>query len=888
MSNTRHAAQTAPPRETSTQMSAADEHTPDPAPISPRLRAANIAMGLRVPEGRMANVLALTGLVWSVFQLWVASPLPEWLGVGVFNEARIRSLHLAFAVFLALLAYPVVRRETRPDIPRADIVLAALAALSAGYLALFYESVSDHVGNPSMLEVATAAVGLTLLLEATRRVLGLPMVGLALTLLTYIFFGEQMPDLIAHKGASFSHTMGHLWLGTEGVFGVALGVSAGFIFLFVLFGALLETAGAGSYFIRSAVALLGHLRGGPAKAAVVASAATGLISGSSITNVVTTGPLTIPLIKRVGYPAEKAAAIEVAASVNGQVMPPVMGAAAFLMVEYVGVPYVQVLKHALISALVSYLGLMYIVHLEAVKANLRGLPRRHSPRWQRSLANFSLGFFGIAGVIAAVSIIGSIVHAVFPQISFAVMAGLLLVAYLVLLRLSAPFASVDDSADQPITVLPAFGPTVRSGLYFLLPVGALVWNLVVEQLSPTRAAFWATLFLAFIVLTQRPFLAWFRGDGGIRASAWRGAQDLVDGMAAGARNMVTVAIATATAGIIVGTVTLTGIGLVMTDLVTALSGGNIILMLVLVALICLVLGMGLPTTANYIVVSSLMAPVIVALGAQNGLLVPLIAAHLFVFYFGLMADITPPVGLASYAAASIALANPIKTGYIAFRYSMRMVLLPFMFVLNPQLLLIGVEGVGHTLITLASATLAGFAFISVNQGWLLIKSTGRERLVMLLTVFMLFNPGMFMDPLIAPYKQLTGAEAEAAIVNAPPNTQMRVFLSGTTIEGDEVERGVLLPLGAPAASATRRLANGGVGTVISDTGFTITRVEFGSQAAKLGIQSGFRIDAVEVPSDRPAQEWMFLPALALIGWVVRQQKRRRAALAEVAAEAPTA
>ncbi|MCZ4306653.1 TRAP transporter permease [Zoogloeaceae bacterium G21618-S1] len=869
-------------------MSAADEHPPEPAAITPRIRAANIAMGLRVPTGHMAHVLAYTGLAWSMFQLWVASPLPEWLGVLALNEARIRSLHLAFAVFLALLAYPVVRRKRSPDVPRADIVLAAMAALSAGYLALFYESVSEHVGNPSLFEVGIAAIGLTLLLEATRRVLGLPMVGLALTLLIYIFFGELMPDLIAHKGASFSHTMGHLWLGTEGVFGVALGVSAGFIFLFVLFGALLETAGAGSYFIRSAVALLGHLRGGPAKAAVVASAATGLISGSSITNVVTTGPLTIPLIKRVGYPAEKAAAIEVAASVNGQVMPPVMGAAAFLMVEYVGVPYVQVLKHALISALVSYLGLMYIVHLEAVKANLRGLPRRHSPRWQRSLANFSLGFLGIAGVIAAVSIIGSIVHAALPQISFAVMAALLLVAYLVLLRLSAPFAGIDDSADQPITALPAFGPTVRSGLYFLLPVGALVWNLVVEQLSPTRAAFWATLFLAFIVLTQRPILAWFRGDGGIRASAWRGAQDLVDGMAAGARNMVTVAIATATAGIIVGTVTLTGIGLVMTDLVTALSGGNIILMLVLVALICLVLGMGLPTTANYIVVSSLMAPVIVALGAQNGLLVPLIAAHLFVFYFGLMADITPPVGLASYAAASIALADPIKTGFIAFRYSMRMVLLPFMFVLNPKLLLIGVEGIGHTLITLGSATLAGFAFISVNQGWLLIKSTGRERLVMLLAVFMLFNPGMFMDPLIAPYDQLTGAEAEAAIVNAPPDARMRVFLSGTTIEGDEVERGVLLPLGAPAASATRRLADSGVGTVISDTGFTITRVEFGSQAAKLGIQGGFRIDAVEVPSDRPAQEWMFLPALALIAWVVRQQKRRRAALAELAANAPAA
>ena len=867
-------------------MSGANDPTPAPNAIARRIRAAHLAMGLRQPSGRMASAVALTGLTWSLFQLWVASPLPEWLGVGVLNEAHIRSIHLAFALFLALLAYPALRRHADRPVPRGDVVLAVLAALSAGYLALFYASVSAHTGDPTGIEVAFAALGIVLLLEATRRVLGLPMVGLALTLLAYILFGEQMPDLIAHKGASFSHAMGHLWLGTEGVFGVALGVSAGFIFLFVVFGALLETAGAGSYFIRSAVALLGHLRGGPAKAAVVASAATGLISGSSITNVVTTGPLTIPLTKRVGYPAGKAAAIEVAASVNGQVMPPVMGAAAFLMVEYVGVPYVQVLKHALISALVSYLGLLYIVHLEAVKADLRGLPRRHSPRWQRTLANVSLGVLGFAGVLATVSLIGTAVHAVVPRLSFAVMALLLLLAYLVLLRLSAPFAHTDDTAERPITTLPAFGPTVRSGLHFLLPVGALVWNLVIEQLSPTRAAFWATLFLAFIVLTQRPLLAWFRGEGGIAASAWRGAQDLVDGLATGARNMVTVAIATATAGIIVGTVTLTGIGLVMTDLVTALSGGNILLMLVLVALICLVLGMGLPTTANYIVVSSLMAPVIVSLGAQNGLLIPLIAAHLFVFYFGLMADIAPPIGLASYAAASIAVANPYRTGKIAFRYSLRMVLLPFMFVFNPQLLLIGVTGIGHTLLTLASATLAGFAFISVNQGWLLIKSTGRERLVMLLAVFMLFNPGLFMDPLFAPYTALTGEAAEAAIVEAPPDARLRVYLRGTTLEGNTVERGVLLPLGAPAPTATRRLADVGIGSVISDAGFTITRVAFGSQAAKLGIQAGFRITAVEVPSDRPAQEWMFLPALALIGAVVHLQRRRRAALADTASAAP--
>jgi TRAP-type uncharacterized transport system fused permease subunit len=318
-----------------------------------------------------------------------------------------------------------------------------------------------------------------------------------------------------------------------------------------------------------------------------------------------------------------------------------------------------------------------------------------------------------------VSILAAVTHLLVPRQSFAVMAAFLLFAYLLLLRASAPYADVVDTADVQITRMPEIGPTLRSGMYFVLPVGALIWNLVIEQLEPIRAAFWATLFLAFIVLTQRPLRAWFRGEPNKVASAWQGAQDLVDGLAAGARNMVTVtvtvAIATAAAGIIVGTITLTGIGLVMTDLVTALSGGNIVAMLSLVALICLVLGTGLPTTASYIVVSSLMAPVIVAIGAQNGLLVPLIAAHLFVFYFGLMADITPPIGLASYAAASIAHANPFRTGLVAFRYSMRMVLLPFMFVLNPQLLLIGVSGIGHTLLTVASAALAGFAFISVNQ-----------------------------------------------------------------------------------------------------------------------------------------------------------------------------
>ncbi len=861
-------------------MNDASEQAAEPAAPtrSPRVGAAGITMGPRRLTGPVGALLVLIALLWSGFQLWVASPLPERLGVLVLNQATIRSLHLAFAVLIAYLAYPASRRSATGTVPWHDVALAVLAALSAGFLALFYTSITAHTGAPTGFEVAVAALGMVLLLEATRRVLSLPMVLLALALLGYILFGAWMPDLIAHKGASFAHTMTHMWLTTEGVFGAALGISAGLIFLFVLFGALLETAGAGSYFIRCAVALVGHLRGGPAKAAVLASAATGMISGSSITNVVTTGPLTIPLIKRVGYSAEKAAAIEVAASVNGQVMPPVMGAAAFLMVEYVGVPYIQVLKHALISAMVSYLGLLYIVHLEAVKADLRGLRRRERPSWQRRIDQFALGFIGLASVLAVVSLTGAVVHLLMPQASFAIMAALLLLAYVVLLRVSARQAAAPaPDADAPIRRMPELGPTLRSGLYFLLPMGALVWNLVVEQLSPVRAAFWATMFLVCIVLTQRPLLAWFRGDnsGAVRNATWRGVQDLVDALAAGARHMVIVAIATATAGIIVGTLTLTGVGLVMTELVTALSGGHIIAMLVLVALICLVLGMGLPTTASYIVVSSLLAPVIVNIGAQNGLLVPLIAAHLFVFYFGLMADITPPVGLASYAAASIAHANPIRTGVVAFRYSMRMALLPFMFVLNPQLLLIGVSGVFHTVITVASATLAGFAFISVNQGWLLVRSTSAERLVLLLTVFMLFHPGLFMDPLFAPYRQLRGPAAEAAIVAAPNDAQIRMFLNGTTLEGDTVERGVMLPLGAPAAGAVQRLASSGIDGSPNEAGFAVDSVTFGSPAARLGIAAGFQITAVEVPSDRPPSEWMFVPALGLIGWVVLRQRRRR-------------
>ncbi|MGL1832214.1 TRAP transporter permease [Rhodocyclaceae bacterium SMB388] len=828
---------------------------------------------------RTVDVIAWIALSWAVFQLWVASPLPVELGVLVFSDTKVRSLHLAFAMLLAFLLYPargaVIDHRPRPH----DIGVAVVAAFCAGYLYLFYARISAHPGEPAGFDVAVALVGIVLLLEATRRVLGLAMVVLAATLLAYVFFGEHAPDLIAHKGASLTKAASHLWLTTQGVFGVALGVSAGFIFLFVVFGALMEAAGGAAYLVHSALAVLGHFRGGPAKAAVGVSAATGMISGSSITNVVTTGPLTIPMIKRVGYPPEKAAAIEVASSVNGQVMPPVMGAAAFLMVEYVGIPYLDVLKHALISALIAYFGLLYIVHLEAVKADLRGLARFRPRYWQRSVMRFTVGAAVLGAIAGGVSLTTTLIREVAPGAMLPAVAGLLLIAYLLLLRIGARHPLPGDDGAASLAHTPDPGPTLKSGLYFLLPIGLLVWNLMIERLSPTRSAFWATAFLIFVVLTQRPLQAWLRGEAHRLWSAFRqGATELRTGLVNGARSMVTVAIATATAGIVVGTVTLTGIGLVMTEVVEVLTAGNVLLMLIMVALICLVLGMGLPTTANYIVVSSLMAPVIVTVGAQNGLPVPLIAAHLFVFYFGLLADVLPPGGLASYAAASIAGANPLRTGIIAFRYSMRMALLPFMFVFNPQLLLIGVQGVGHALLTVASATLAGFVFISVNQAWLIVRCRTSERLVLMLATIMLFYPALFMDRVHAPFQQLTGEAVAQAVVQAGRNERIRILYEGVTLEGRGVNGVILLPLGAPGQDAAQRLAFSGLNVVEDEAGFGVQGVRFGSTAAKLGLGPGFRITAVEVPAERPAPEWIFVPALMLIAWVVRRQLRRRDAL----------
>jgi len=834
--------------------------------------------GGRKPSGLAAKVVMYTALAWSLFQLWIASPLPFSFGIFVLNDTESRAIHLAFAMFLGYLLFPPLKSSPRKYIPIQDWILAIVAAFCAAYLFIFYKDLSARPGQPIGLDLAVAAVGLLMLVEVTRRAVGAPMAILVVVFISYIFLGQHMPDLIAHKGASFAKGMSHLWLSTEGVFGVALGVSSGFIFLFVLFGALLDKAGAGNYFIKSALSLLGHLRGGPAKAAVISSACTGVISGSSIANVVTTGTFTIPLMKRVGYAAHKAASFETAASVNGQIMPPVMGAAAFLMVEYVGLPYVQIIKHAALPAIISYIALFYIVHLEACKANIHGIPRTNVPPLKQRLINFILVAGGIVLLANAVYFGLGWIKTVAGGASMFIISALMMAAYIGLLKYEAGYPELHmDDPNAPIDSLPDPGPTIKSGLHFLLPVVALIWNLMVEELSPALSAFWAIMFLVIILVTQRPLSAWFRGKENVGGELREGFCDLHSGLEIGARNMIGVGIATATAGIIVGTVTLTGIGLVLTELVEAISGGNLLAMLMLVAVASLILGMGMPTTANYIIVSTLMAPVVVELGSQAGLIVPLIAVHLFVFYFGIMADVTPPVGLAAYAAAGIAKADPMKTGFTAFWYSIRTAILPFMFIYNTQLLLIGIDSVPHLLITIASAIVANLIFVAASQHYFLTRSRWYETVGLLFIAFSLFRPGFFMDDYFPPYEKVPAAQMMQVVEQAPKNGYLRVWLEGVDMNGRDVTRGVLLELGE-SGPARQRLERFGLRTIPSGDQFDIVQVKFGSKAEKAGVEQGYKITALEKETGNPAKEWFYVPTLALLGVIVYLQRRRIAVL----------
>ncbi|MEW6137980.1 MAG: TRAP transporter permease [Thermodesulfobacteriota bacterium] len=617
-----------------------------------------------------ARTITVVAVCWSLFQLSLASFL-------ILDSVVIRATHLGFAMIIAFVGYPLLRRrrddrlwtigERRWSVALA-FGIAALAFVSSIYLVIDYEGLSGRLGMPLARDIFFGIVLLVLLLEAARRVVGPALPIISVFFLFYALYGSYMPDFLAFRGTSVNRLVGQMTMSTEGVYGIPLDVSANVVFLFVLFGALLERAGAGSYFIRLALSVMGRFRGGPAKAAVLASGLTGMVSGSSIANVVTTGTFTIPLMKKVGYPPTKAAAVEVAASIDGQLMPPVMGAAAFIIAEYVNVPYIAVIKAALVPALVSYIALLYITHIEACKLGIAGLSREETPMFRE----------------------------VFPQ-----------------------------------------------GAQYLIPIGVLVAELLYFRHSPQMAVFRAILCLVVILCIQYPLEA-LRSGLPVRHGLVRLGRTIWESLAAGARNMVPVAIATASAGIIVGVVTL-GLGGLITEVIDQLSGGNLYAMLGITSLACLIVGMGLPTTATYIVMASLTVPALVSLADSSGLTVPLMAAHLFCFYFGILADDTPPVGLASYAASAIAQSDPIPTGLQGFMYDIRTAILPFMFIFNHELLLIGVTGLAQGVMILGSAALGAIAFVAATQGWFVTRNRWYETIVLLSVTLIMFRPDLLSD-----------------------------------------------------------------------------------------------------------------------------------------------
>jgi TRAP transporter 4TM/12TM fusion protein len=846
--------------------------------------------GARNPAGWQGGMLLWLPFVWSIFQLYVASDVPYWLtsaiGVNVIiNNSEARVIHLAFAMVLAAFAFPLLKSSPRGYIPWYDWLLALLGALACFYLIVFNDQISARAGLPTRADLIISSIGMAVLAISVYRSLGLPLLCVVGVFMFYVFFGDKsfVPDNIQWKGASYGKAMWHFWMQLEGVFGVALGVSASMIFLFVLFGGILEKAGAGNYFIKLAFAMLGHLRGGPAKAAVVASGMSGLYSGSSIANVVTTGTFTIPLMKRTGFTAEKAGAVEVAASTNGQLTPPVMGAAAFLIAEFTGVAYVEIVKHAIVPALASYIALVYIVHLEALKMGLKGLPRLTATM---SLAQkgigFLSGFIGIAALGFAVNYGLGWVKVAFPQMGFYAASAIFLAIYVVLVGYAARYPDLEvDDPNQALQVLPPTGATAVTGLYFILPIVVLLWAILIERLSPSTSAFWATMSMIFVALTQHPLKAMFRGTADYGGMFRRGWEELFDGMISGARNMIAIGVATGAAGIIVGTVSLTGAHQVVGEFVEFLSGGNIMIMLILVAVMSLILGMGLPTTANYIVVSSLMAPVIVTVGAQSGLIVPLVAVHLFVFYFGILADDTPPVGLAAYAAAAISGGDPIRTGIQGFMYDIRTAILPFLFIFNTELLLIDVTAAKAVFIFVV-AVVAMLLFAAATQGYFMAKSRIWESLVLLLVAFTLFRPGYWLDMIEPPFVQSPGTEVVSVVGAARPGDRIILDLAGTDFDrADRVARTTIPFTVEGAGDGAARLSAGGLEVTVED-GMAKLEEPFAGTAyfSKLSRQFDFYGDApvvvetVKVEADRVWKEIFYIPALLLLAGVVMLQLRR--------------
>ena len=644
------------------------------------------------------KIVTTLAIIWSLFQLWYASPFPFMFDFGMFKGLPARAIHLGFALTLTFLIFPIFKGK---KISIIDIFISLTAAFCCLYIYFFYDqlvyrggillilTLGENINIP--IELIIGIIGILILLEATRRAIGLPLVIIAICFLLFSYFGRYAPDIISHGGLSLKRLVGFQWFDQEAIFGIPIGVSVDFIFLFVLFGALLETAGGGKYFLDLAFAMVGKMRGGPAKAAILGSGMTGLISGSSIANTVTSGTFTIPIMKKTGFSKEKAGAIAVSSSVNGQLMPPVMGAAAFVMASFIGVTYFEIVKHAILPAIISYVALFYISHLEALKLNLKGMEEKDVPNLKS---------------------------------------------------------------------------TFLAGLHFLIPIFVLIYLLVYLRFTASYSIFYATIALILVNLINKlikqpnfedALKTWFN-------------QTIV-GFQKGALNMVGVGIAIATAGIIVGAVGSTGLSTNLIIVIESIAKDNVAILLFLTIILCLLLGMGLPTTANYVVVASLMATVLVDVGNASGFIVPLIAVHLFVFYFGLMADVTPPVGLASYAAAAISGGDPLKTGVQAFWYSLRTGILPIVFLFNHELLLIGIQSIWHALLVISTSLIGILVFTSATQAWFINKLRYYEIIIFLIISLSLLAPDFVMNKFYPKYnyKNLN----QIHLLNLEPNKEAR-------------------------------------------------------------------------------------------------------------------
>ena len=763
----------------------------------------------RKPGPRLAIVISVVAVTWSFYQLWIASPLPFIFNFGIIDGVPARGIHLAFALLLVFLIFPSNKRSSAHPISTYDIALALISAACALYLWLGWEGLvsrqgillTHRVGTLSFpTEAIIGGVGILCLLEATRRGVGLPLVIVASIFLVYSLLGQSMPELISHKGVSLNRLIGYQWLGGEAIFGIPIDVSVSFVFLFVLFGSLLDKAGAGQYFLSLAFAMVGKFRGGPAKAAILASGMTGLISGSSIANVATTGVFTIPVMKKTGLPAVKAGAIEVAASTNGQMMPPIMGAAAFIMAEFIGISYFDVILAALIPAVLSYLGLFYISHLEALKLGLVGMPKVNIPPLRK---------------------------------------------------------------------------TFIKGIHFLIPIGVLVYLLMFKRWTAATAVFYSIITLVLIMLIQQIVIAARDEKSSIVTGVKNGIVSIFLGMVSGARNMVGVAIAIATAGIIVGAVSSTGLNNAMVGVIEALSSGNVYALLGLTAVLCIILGMGLPTTANYLVVASLLAGALVELGNAAGLVLPLIAVHLFVFYFGLLADSTPPVCLAAFTASAISRADPLKTGVQSFLYDIRTAILPFVFIFNPQLLLIGVESWFHGITIFMVSLIAVFCFASVTQGWLIVKVRWYEALVLLAVMVGLFRPGFVMDQIFPTYQpiEITRFVNNEAI--AKSGQSIRLHVTRSTDYGDRFK---LFLVTTPEQAQVGDASIYGVTLEQDqeDKGYYVTDMQFNGVLEQAGLDFGDEVTKIDVEQENvPAKEWVYPFALGFLAVVFILQLRRR-------------